>query len=65
MGFGGLMFLLDNLEKRASGALESEWGINNTYLIYEFRYTSLNNFGKKDIVDLSSQFHSLGLLFEF
>ncbi|NLH47049.1 MAG: hypothetical protein GX444_00440 [Myxococcales bacterium] len=65
MGFGGLMILLDNLEKRASGALESEWGINNTYLIYEYRYTSLNNFGKKDIVDLSSQFHSLGLLFEF
>ncbi|MDP8222959.1 MAG: MXAN_2562 family outer membrane beta-barrel protein [Candidatus Lernaella stagnicola] len=63
--YGGLMFLLDNLEKRASGALEAEWGINNTYLFYEFRYTNLDNFGEENIVDLSSQFHSLGILFEF
>lgn len=64
-GIGGLMFLLDNLEKRASGALESEWGINNTYLFYEFRYSYLSNFDSEDIVDLSSHFHSLGLMFEF
>lgn len=64
-GFGGVMFLLDNIEKRASGALEAGWGINNTYLFYEYRYTSLDNFGDEDIVDLSSQFHSAGILFEF
>ena len=65
MGFGGLMFLLDGLEKRASGAMEAEWGINNTYLFYEFRYTSLNNFDAEDIIDLSSSLHTLGILFEF
>jgi len=64
-GYAGVMFLLDNLEKRASGLLESEWGINNSYLFYEYRYTSLDNFGDEDIVDLSSQFHSLGILLEF
>jgi hypothetical protein len=64
-GFAGLMFLLDNIEKRASGALEAEWGINNSYLFYEFRYTNLDNFGEEDVVDLSSQLHSLGILFEF
>ncbi|HPM75657.1 MAG TPA: MXAN_2562 family outer membrane beta-barrel protein [bacterium] len=65
IGYGGLMILLDNLERRASGALESAWGINNTYIFYEYRYTSLNNFDADEIVDLGSQFHSLGLMFEF
>jgi hypothetical protein len=65
MGVAGVMFLLDNLEKRASGLLEAQWGINNSYLFYEYRYTSLDNFGQKDVVDLSSQFHSLGILLEF
>lgn len=65
IGYGGLMFLLDNIERRASGALEAAWGINNSYLFYEYRYTSLNNFDADEIVDLGSQFHSLGLMFEF
>ncbi len=64
-GYAGLMFLLDNIEKRASGSLEAGWGINNTYLFYEYRYTNLDNFGEEDIIDLSSQMHSLGILFEF
>lgn len=64
-GNAGLMLLLDNLERRASGSLESAWGINNTYLFYEYRYTSLDDFGQDEVVNLSSHFHSLGLAFEF
>jgi len=64
-GNAGLLILLDKLEKRASGALESEWGINNTYLFYDYRYTKLDNFDSDEYADLSSHFHSLGLLMEF
>jgi len=64
-GKAGLMILLDYLETRASGALEADWGINNTYLFYEYRYNWLNNFDDEDIINLNSQLHTLGLLFEF
>jgi len=64
-GAAGLMFLLDKLEPRASGALESMWGINNSYLFYEYRYSYMNDFERADTIDLSSQFHSLGIMFEF
>jgi hypothetical protein len=64
-GFGGVMFLLDNIEKRASGLLEAEWGINNSYLFYEYRYSWLNNFDQEDIIDLSSNLHSIGVMLEF
>ena len=64
-GKAGLMLLLDNAEKKASGALEREWKINNTYLIYSFKYSYLNNFDEKAGLDLSNQMHTLGVLFEF
>ncbi len=64
-GSAGVMFLLDKLETRASGALESMWGINNSYLFYEYRYSYMNDFEREDTIDLSSQFHSLGIMFEF
>ncbi len=65
-GQAGLAFLLDNVEKRSSGRLESGWGINNTYFFYQFKYYWLNDFGKKsNTLDLSSQIHTLGVLFQF
>jgi hypothetical protein len=64
-GFGGVMFLLNNIEKRASGLLRSQWGINNTYFFYEFRDSWLNNFNQKNIIDLSSQGHHFGFMIEF
>ncbi len=65
-GQAGLMFLLDDIEPRTSGRLEGEWGINNTYFFYQFKYFWLNDFGddtKK--LDLSAQGHTLGVLFQF
>jgi hypothetical protein len=64
-GTAGVMFLLDKLEPRAAGELESSWGINHSYFYYEYRYSYMDDFGKKDIIDLSSQFHSFGIAFEF
>jgi len=65
LGNGGLMFLLDKLEKRASGLMEAQWGINNSYVFLEYRYDWLNNFGQKDIIDLNASFYSAGILLEF
>jgi len=64
---GGLMFLLDNVEKRASGRLESEWGINNTYFVYQYKYMAIDDFGQNEdeTIDLTSQVHTLGILFQF
>ena len=66
MGKGGIMILLDNAEKRASGALERQWGINNTYFIYSYKYVVADrDFSDGDDLDLSHQAHSFGILFEF
>ncbi len=64
-GKAGLMILLDNAEKHASSKLEGDWGINSTYLIYNFKYNYLNDFNEDKGLDLSSHVHTLGFLFEF
>ncbi len=64
-GKAGLMILLDNAEKRASGHLERNWGINNTYLVYHFKYVILNDFEEDKGLDLSNMQHTFGITFEF
>ncbi len=64
-GEAGLQLLLDQADRRASNAMKSEYGIDNTYLFYEFRYTVVDDWGEEEGLDLSSQMHMLGLLFEF
>jgi len=64
-GLGGLQLLLDKADRRASNAMKTEYGIDNTYLFYEFRYTVIDDWGEEEGMDLSSQMHMLGLLFEF
>lgn len=63
----GLMFLLDNVEPRMSGRLESGWGINNTYFYYQYKYMWIDDFGgdEEKTLDLSAQTHSFGVLFQF
>lgn len=64
-GFGGLQLLLDNADPRAAASMKSEFGIDNTYLFYEFRYSSVNDWGEEEGMDFSSLLHIGGLLFEF
>lgn len=64
-GFAGLQLLLDNADPRASASMKTEYGIDNTYLFYEFRYTVVDDWGQKEGLDLSSMIHTGGLLFEF
>jgi hypothetical protein len=64
--FGGVQILLDWMDKRAASYMETDYGINNVYLVYEFRYQGLDNFAPdKEGLDLTSMLHTLGLLFEF
>lgn len=63
-GSGGLMVLLDGAQKRASGAMERDWKVNNTYFFYNFKYSYLNSFNDKGM-DLTNTQHTLGVLFEF
>jgi len=63
-GFAGLEILLDNMDKRAAGAMETEFGINNVYLFYEFRYQTMDDFEDEGL-DLTSTIHYMGLLFEY
>ena len=64
-GLGGLQLLLDKADRRASNALKMDYGIDNTYLFYEFRYTVVDDWGEEQGLDLSSMIHMAGLLFEF
>lgn len=63
--FGGLQLLLDNADPRAASSMKTEFGIDNTYLFYEFRYTTVDDWGEEEGLDLSSMMHMAGLLFEF
>ena len=65
-GFAGVQFLLDKLDQRAAAHMDLDFGINNSYVYYEYRYQSLDDFGDdKGILDLTSQVHEIGLMFEF
>jgi hypothetical protein len=64
-GNGGFMILLDKAEKRAAGLMERDSGINSTYLIYNFKYSLLNDFDETSGLDLTNQQHTIGVLLEF
>lgn len=67
-GLGGVQFLLDWMDKRAAAHMDLDFGINNTYLYYQFKYQVLDNFGqtKEDEgLSLTNMTHTAGLMFEF
>jgi len=61
----GGMLLLDLLDPRSAGAMDVNWGINNTYLFGEYRGINMGNFGKNTGFDLSDRTWFAGLMFEF
>ncbi|MCX5859137.1 MAG: MXAN_2562 family outer membrane beta-barrel protein [Proteobacteria bacterium] len=62
--FGGA-FLLDWLSPESGVNLDLEWGINNTYLIFEYRYSHINDFNKKHDFDFSTETWFGGIMFEY
>lgn len=57
--------LLDIFDNRSAGALDANWGINNTYIFGEYRSLKVNNFGDNTGFDFSTNTWYGGLLFEY
>ena len=62
---GGIQFLLDVFSHRMAATMDSEMGVNNSYLFVEYLRHSLNDFGSAESIELSSDGFSFGLMFEF
>lgn len=62
---GGVQFLLDVFSHRMATTMDSEMGVNNSYLFVEYLRHSLNDFGSAESIELSSDGVSFGLMFEF
>jgi len=60
----GLALLLDKLDRENARNLKREWGVENSFLVFEARYSGINSFGEKGL-DLSGITYYIGLLFEF
>jgi hypothetical protein len=60
---GAVMILLDTLDRRAASRLDASTGINDTYLVAEYRQTNLVTGTKK--LNLSSSEFTFGLKFDF
>ena len=62
---GGLQFLLDVLSPRMAAAMDSEAGVNNSYIFVEYLRHELNDFYSAKSINLSGHGISFGLIFEF
>lgn len=62
---GGLQFLLDWFGEGMAAEFDSEIGVNNSYLFFEYGYHSVNDFGAETSFDLGDANFSAGLMFEF
>ena len=60
----GLGFLLDFIDKETANDFDQSVGVNNTYLIFEWVYSQVNNFNSRGF-NLSSSTFLAGILFEF
>lgn len=62
----GGQLLLDFFEPTAAGQLDTNWGINNTYIYGEYRSIKMNGLGKPQTgFDFSDNTWFAGLLFEY
>ncbi|MCL6584450.1 MAG: hypothetical protein K6U11_12530 [bacterium] len=63
-GLVGVRLLLDWLDHRAAESSRQEFGIENTYLVFEAKWLKINNFGESKL-DFSGRLYRAGLLWEF
>ncbi len=62
---GGGQLLLDLFDRKHANKLDIDYGINNTYLIFEYRKATVDDFGEKEGFDFSNSTWFGGLMFEF
>jgi hypothetical protein len=63
----GGMFLLDVIDHRSAVEIDNEWGINNTYIFFEWMVSNLDDFkGSRDpsAMHIGTNTWMLGLAFE-
>jgi hypothetical protein len=61
----GIAIQLDFLERAVAKTLDTELGINHTYLFCELNYANITDFGARNKLDLSDTMVNSGLGFEF
>jgi hypothetical protein len=61
----GLALLLDVIDPSAARSMDSELGINHTYLFGELHYADISWFGRSNAMVLSDVSWNVGLSFEF
>jgi hypothetical protein len=62
---GGVAFLLDILDTGASRALDSDIGVNHTYIFVEGAHYEATGLGRKNVLHVGDTTWFAGLLFEF
>jgi len=63
----GGMFLLDSIDHRSAVEIDNEWGVNNTYVFFEWMVSNLDNFkGPRDpsAMHIGTNTWVLGIAFE-
>jgi hypothetical protein len=61
----GIALQLDFLERAVAKTLDTETGINHTYLFCELNYANITGFGARNKLDLSDTMVNSGIGFEF
>jgi hypothetical protein len=61
----GLALQLDFIERGVAKTMDSEIGINHTYLFCELNYANVNGFGASNKMNLSDTMLNAGIAFEF
>ena len=56
---------MDFFDRKHANKLDIDYGINNTYLIFEYRKATVDDFGEKEGFDFSNTTWFGGLMFEF
>ncbi|UCD85585.1 MAG: outer membrane beta-barrel protein [Deltaproteobacteria bacterium] len=62
---GGGQLLLDYFDLKHANKMDTDYGINNTYLIFEYRKAEVDDFGEEGGFDFSNSTWFGGLMFEF
>lgn len=62
---GGLMLQLDWIEPRAARTFDNEFGVNHSYLFFEYYWAWVDNFGSGNRMNLGDGTWVLGLALEF
>jgi hypothetical protein len=62
---GGLMLLLDWIEPRAARTFDNEFGVNHSYIFFEYYWAWVDGFGSGNRMNVGDDSWVLGLALEF